>query len=56
MKHDVAGNANRKRYIPPHLEKFGSVTDLTRGNSSGTHLDAPFPQNTLKETLTFSNP
>lgn len=42
------------QYEAPILEDFGSLTQLTAGQTDGNFTDRAFPVNTPKRDLTFS--
>jgi hypothetical protein len=42
------------QYEAPTLEDFGSLTELTAGQTDGNFTDRAFPVNTPKRDLTFS--
>ncbi|MGB3472799.1 MAG: lasso RiPP family leader peptide-containing protein [Erythrobacter sp.] len=44
----------KKVYQAPSFEELGSFETLTQGASSGTNLDATFPDGTPFGDLTFS--
>jgi hypothetical protein len=48
--------AKNSEYTKPAITDHGSLTELTAGFGSGTHLDATFPTGTKKTKLTFSGP
>jgi hypothetical protein len=41
-------------YEAPQIEDFGTLTQLTAGQSDGNFTDRAFPINTPKRDLTFS--
>lgn len=43
-------------YEAPTVVDYGSLRELTAGQSQGTNLDASFPINTPFKDLTFSTP
>lgn len=48
--------AKTPEYTTPEITDHGSLTELTAGLGSGTHLDATFVTGTKKTKLTFSGP
>lgn len=44
-----------KEYQRPSLTKYGSVEQITAGNSSGSFLDYDYPRGTPQDDLTFSS-
>lgn len=41
-------------YVKPEIADYGSLTELTAGNTEGDSLDADFPIHTPKKNLLFS--
>jgi hypothetical protein len=44
----------KMRYESPVIEDFGSLTEITAGQSDGDHTDRAFPILTPRALLTFS--
>jgi hypothetical protein len=44
----------KKTYEAPKFEKLGSFESMTKGSSTGSNLDADFPDGTAFGDLTFS--
>lgn len=42
-------------YEPPAVTDYGTLTELTAGQSDGDFTDRDFPANTPKRDLTFSS-
>lgn len=42
-------------YETPSVRDYGTLQDLTAGQTDGNFLDADFPSGTPKSELTFSN-
>lgn len=53
MDNNMEGKVT-KPYAAPSLTVYGTVENITRGDSDGDFLDDTFPTNTPKPELTFS--
>jgi hypothetical protein len=42
-------------YEAPHVTDYGTLVELTAGQTDGNFTDADFPAHTPKADLTFSN-
>jgi hypothetical protein len=47
-------NCPKRHYDAPTISRIGSLSELTKGFSSGAFLDASFPVGTPDPDLTFS--
>ena len=43
------------QYEAPEIVDYGTLTDLTAGQSDGNFTDRDFPVNTPRDELTFSD-
>ena len=46
--------SEKKPYTAPRLTVYGDVKAITQGSSTGSYLDAAFPQGTFFQDITFS--
>jgi hypothetical protein len=51
---ESAMTREKSPYEAPKLQKLGTLVEMTKGKSTGSHLDKAFPSGTNQGILTFS--